>query len=146
MATVTIGCKLPNGIQLIVRKPRMGRVHGGGEGIIGSDIEGSVMLKGINQSLIEGAGVAYTDVDEAFWTRWKKEHASWFVPFTSGAIFEEKADDVASKIAATSEKKGEVSGYQGLHVNGKTGAIDDPRAQAGKVKMDDEAPSAAAFR
>ena len=146
MATVTVGCKLPNGIQLIVRKPRMGRVHGGIDGIIGSDIEGSVMLKGINQALIEGAGVAYTDVEEAFWTRWKKEHASWFTPYTSGAIFEESAGDVASKIAATAEKKGEVSGYQGLHVNGKTGAIDDARAQAHNVTMDPDAPSAAALR
>lgn len=146
MATVTVGCKLPNGIELIVRKPRMGRVHGGGEGIIGSDIEGSVRLKGTNQALIEGAGVAYTDVEESFWTRWKKEHASWFAPFTTGAIFEEKASDVASKIAATNEKAKEVSGYQGLHVNGKTGDIDDARAQSRGVKADLEAPSSAALR
>lgn len=146
MGTVTVGCKLPNGIELIVRKPRMGRVHGGGEGIIGSDIEGTVRLKGTNQALIEGAGVAYTDVEESFWTRWKKEHASWFAPFTTGAIFEEKAGDKASQIAATSEKKGEVSGYQGLRVNGKTGNIDDPRAQSRGVTMDPDAPSAAAMR
>lgn len=146
MATVTVGCKLPNGIQLIVRKPIMGRVHGGGEGIIGSDIEGKVFLKGTNQALIEGAGVAYTDVEETFWTRWKKEHASWFEPFKCGAIFEESAKDGADKLAATHEKRKEVSGLQGLHVDGKTGNIDDARAQAANVKADLESPSAAALR
>lgn len=80
--TVTICCKLPNGITLDTPLAP-GK---------------TVTLKGANRETIIGAGYGTTDVDADFWEVWKSTHTT-FQPLTSGAIFEAKSRDDAAAIA-----------------------------------------------
>lgn len=57
MAKVIVGCKLPNGLMIQVS-------------------DAAVKINGANSTTIVG-GYGLTEVDEAFWTQWKKEHADW---------------------------------------------------------------------
>jgi hypothetical protein len=67
-STVTIGCKLPNGIIL--------RIASGA----------SVTLNGATSSRIVGGYGLTPDVDKGFWEAWKKEYAT-FEPFKNDLIF-----------------------------------------------------------
>lgn len=81
-ATITIGCKLPNGITL--------------DTPVAPGV--SVTLKGANKELIINSGYGTTEVDAKFWEAWKSTHAG-FQPLTSGAIFEAKSQNDAAAIA-----------------------------------------------
>lgn len=60
--TVTVGCKLPNGLVC-----EMGK--------FGDEDYKSVTLNGANSAVVHG-GYGITDgVDESFWNAWKKKHA-----------------------------------------------------------------------
>jgi hypothetical protein len=87
--TVTIGCKLPNGIVLEL-PDKDGKIV-------------TVTLAGSNSSKVLGALHGETGVDADFWAGWKSANKD-FVPFKSGAIFEAKTPkDAAAKAKDTPE-------------------------------------------
>lgn len=85
MATILIGCRLPNG--LILRHPDP--AHKGK----------SVRLRGANEaqvkSVVIGQTFVTTPVDSDFWETWKKVYSD-FAPLKSGAIFEARSDNEAN--------------------------------------------------
>lgn len=145
MATVTIGCKLPNGIILHVRKEDQDKkiaTAANGQPIFEDNpIVDKVMLAGANREFLSGSGTGMTDVDEGFWSKWLKQHASWFPAFKAGHIFALPKSDAESKISASNEKR-DPTGLEGLTADMKTGEIKDARAQAGNVKADIETMAA----
>lgn len=142
MATVTIGCKLPNGVILHIRKDDQNKkiaTAANGQPIFEENpIVQQVMLAGANREFLSGTGTGMTDVDEGFWTRWLKQHASWFPAFKNGHIFALPKGDAESKISASHEKR-DATGLEALNADLKTGEIKDVRAQATNVKADLEA-------
>jgi hypothetical protein len=60
--TVTVGCKLPNGLIL-----EMGK--------FGDEDYKAVVLKGANSAVVHGGYGMTEGVDESFWAAWKKKHA-----------------------------------------------------------------------
>lgn len=93
-STVTIGCKLPNGIIL--------RVASGA----------SVTLNGANASRIVGGYGLTPDVDKGFWEAWKKEYAT-FEPLKNDLIF---VQDSASKAEGQAREQADVkSGLEPLN-------------------------------
>jgi hypothetical protein len=142
MATVTIGCKLPNGVILHIRKEDQNKKiapAANGQPIFEENpIVQQVMLAGANREFLSGTGTGMTDVDEGFWTRWLKQHASWFPAFKNGHIFALPKGDAESKISASHEKR-DATGLEALNADLKTGEIKDVRAQATNVKADLEA-------
>lgn len=92
--TVTIGCKLPNGIIL--------RVASGA----------SVTLNGANSSRVVGGYGLTTGVDKDFWEAWKSEYAS-FAPLKNELIF---AQDSANKAEGqANEQAGVKNGLEPLN-------------------------------
>lgn len=144
MPTVTIGCKLPNGIILHVRKDDQSKkiaTAANGQPIFEDNpIVQQVMLAGANREFISGTGTGMTDVEESFWNKWLKQHASWFPAFKNGHIFALPKQDAESKISASNETR-DPTGLEGLKADMSTGEIKDPRAQAGGVKADLETMS-----
>jgi hypothetical protein len=145
MATVTIGCKLPNGIILHVRKDDQSKkiaTAANGQPIFEENpIVQEVMLAGANREFLSGSGTGMTDVDEAFWNKWLKQHSSWFPAFKSGSIFALPKNDAESKMSASVEKR-DATGLEGLNADMKTGEIKDSRALGTNVKADLETMSA----
>ena len=142
MATVTVGCKLPNGIILHIRKAdedkKIATAANGQPIFEDNPIVKTVVLAGANREFLSGSGTGMTDVDEGFWTRWLKQHASWFPAFKAGSIFALPKQDAESKISASNEKR-DPTGLEGLNADMKTGEIKDRRAQATNVQADLEA-------
>lgn len=92
MSTVTVACKLPNGVIL--------------------DIPGapSVTLNGANHpEAIAGHGL--TEVDAEFWAAWTKLYPD-FQPLKKELIFAQGGE--RSAISKAKERKGEKSGLEGL--------------------------------
>jgi hypothetical protein len=84
--TVTIGCKLPNGIVLEIG-------------------EQQVEIDGLNKSVIIGATHVTTVVDADFWAAWKAKNAT-FSALKSGAIFEASNANEAAAIVKDTGKTG----------------------------------------
>lgn len=95
MATIVIGCKLPNGLHLDYAGKR-------------------VTLNGANSSSIIGGHGITTGVDKEFWEAWSKLHAD-FVPIQKGLIFAH--DKESSANAQAKEYSKNVSGFEGLDPN-----------------------------
>ena len=135
----------PNGIILQVRKDdqskKIATAVNGQPIFEDNPIVQQVTLAGANQEFLSGSGTGMTDVDEAFWEKWKKQHASWFPAFKNGHIFSLPKSDAESKISASNEKR-DPTGLEGLNADLKTGDIKDRRAQTNGVKADIEAMGA----
>lgn len=93
MATVTIGCKLPNGIHL--------------------DHEGKrVTLNGANSSRVIGGHGITERVDKAFWDAWLAIHKD-YEPVKRGLIFAQNSTRNAE--AEAKEKQDNPSGLEGIN-------------------------------
>lgn len=99
MATVTIGCRLPNGI------------------ILELDSGHKVALNGQNSAqarspiiLLTEEDCGYTEVDAEFFAAWKKQVGEDFAPLRSLAIFEAKNQRDAE--AVQREVKKEKTGHE----------------------------------
>lgn len=83
MATILIGCRLPNG--LILRHPDLAN-------------KAQVKLRGANEaqvkSVVVGETFVTTEVDADFWATWKKVYSD-YKPLQSGAIFEARNEPEA---------------------------------------------------
>lgn len=92
---VTVGCKLPNGLE----------IH------LGDNREKVVVLKGANSSdLIGGHGL--TEVDAEFWAAWLEQNTD-FAPLQAGLIF---ANESAAKARdEAKEKVDNASGFEGIN-------------------------------
>ena len=105
MSTVTIGCKLPNGIFM-------------------QQGESRVRINGWNNNTIQGLahGITY-DVPASLWEAWSKEHAESKL-VTGGLIF---AEESSSKVKAKAKDlKDQKSGHEQLpqiKVTDKAGAL-----------------------
>lgn len=83
--TITIGCKLPQGIVLKL-----------------DDYPETVTLKGRNADMKGGLGIrlldyGVTEVEEEFWEKWKSQYSN-FQPFKNKAIFEaDEAEELANE-------------------------------------------------
>ena len=87
--TVTVGCKLPNG--LILR-------------LTDAADESRVTLAGANSSRVIG-GYGMTEIDADFWAEWSKRHVE-FEAFKNGVIFGvPKASDAAKEAASNEDVK-----------------------------------------
>lgn len=89
MTTVTIGCKLPNGLHLDYKGVR-------------------VTLNGSNSSRIVG-GYGFTSVSKDFWDAWSAEYKG-FPPLEAGLIFAQN-NNLSANAAAT-EQAGIKSGFE----------------------------------
>lgn len=99
MATVTIGCRLPNGI------------------VMELDSGAQVTLKGQNSAqarspiiLLSEEDCGYTEVDADFWAAWKAQVTADFAPLRTMAIFEAKNQRDAE--ATHREVKKEKTGHE----------------------------------
>ncbi len=110
--TVSVGCKLPNGIILELGKK-------------GDENYRTVTLKGSNANVIEVAGgYGITQVDKSFMDAWTKKH-QWFAPLKSGAIFVEEKFDSAQ--ARGIEQSSLATGFERLDPNkAPSGITADP--------------------
>lgn len=110
MATVVIGCKLPNGLAL--------------------DLPGKarVIVAGTNSAALVGGHGITRDVDAAFWAEWKKVHKG-FQPLEDGLIF--AYNDEATTQAAAIERSEEKSGFEPIDPN-KPGAGLTPEPRVGE--------------
>lgn len=92
MTTVTVACKLPNGLVLDLpdRPP--------------------VVLKGANH-VDAVAGHGLTEVDSGFWEAWTKLYAD-FLPLKKEMIFAQNTE--RSAVAKAKERKDEKTGLEGL--------------------------------
>jgi len=107
MASITIGCRLPNG--LILELPGKPPVPLNGQN---SAQAGSPII------LLSESDCGFTEVNADFWAEWKKIYKG-FAPLESNAIFEAKNRADAKDIAK--ELKKEKTGHEPLPQ--KTGAI-----------------------
>jgi hypothetical protein len=139
MATVTVGCKLQNGIILQIRRDDQNKkiaTAANGQPIFDENpIVQQITLAGANREFISGSGTGMTDVPEEFMNKWLKQHASWFPAFKNGSIFVLPKSDAESKISASNEKR-DPTGLEGLNADFSTGDIKDARAQTTTVKAD----------
>lgn len=93
MSTVTIGCKLPNGIIMQEGKER-------------------VRINGWNNNTIHGIAHGITrEVPEALWDTWRKTHAESKL-VKEGFIFAEQSEKRAIDMAK--DKKDQKSGHEQL--------------------------------
>jgi len=102
MTTVTVACKLPNGLVLDL-----------------PDAKSPIVLKGANH-VDAIAGFGLTDVPIEFWEAWVKLYAD-FVPLKKELIF---AQTTAKNTAAKAkEHKGAKTGLEGLDPNNPGGKL-----------------------
>lgn len=92
MSTVTVGCKLPNGIHLDHQGKR-------------------VTIKGANSSVVIGGHGLTEGVDKEFWDGWLAEHQD-YEPVKQGLIFAQNTTRNAE--AEAKEKEGNLSGLEGV--------------------------------
>lgn len=118
MAKIIVCCKLPNGFVL-------------------SAAGQQVKIKGAHASIIRGvnglpAPGAYgtTEVDEALWQAWLKDHSN-FPPLVKNAIWVEKDEKSAKSKGREFEK--ETTGLEGLKQDGT-----DKRTPGGRVNAKTE--------
>lgn len=99
--TVTVGCKLPNGLLLELGKR-------------GDEKYRSVTLKGANSSAIVGGYGITEGVDKDFMDAWLKKH-QWLPAVRKGLVFVE--DSVANAQAHAVEFMNEKTGLERLNPN-----------------------------
>lgn len=109
--TVTVGCKIPNGLHLDHQGKR-------------------VTLNGSNSSSVIGGHGLTRGVDRDWFMSWLKEHMD-FAPVKKGLIFAH--EDANKTHAEAQEKKAEKTGLEGINTEDKS----DSRA-AGVETADDE--------
>lgn len=101
MATILIGCRLPNG--LVLRHPDPARK------------DKTITLRGANEaqvkSVVIGQTYVTTSVDADFWESWKKAYSD-YGPLKSGAIFEARSDNEAT--AKARELSKEKTGFEAM--------------------------------
>lgn len=128
MKTVTVACKIPNGLVIEHGKT----VMEDGKPKIGSDnrviVEGSkkVLINGANSDgAVAGCGMTH-NVDADWFNNWIETHAE-FEPVKAGAIFAlANPNDAAAK---AKEVKGEKAGFEPIDAN-------DQQFQAPGVKLE----------
>ncbi|HKJ95379.1 MAG TPA: hypothetical protein VKA32_07100 [Gammaproteobacteria bacterium] len=101
--TVTVGCKLPNGLHIDYQGKR-------------------VTLNGSHSNSIIGGHGLTQGVDRDWFNAWLKDYAE-FAPVKKGLIFAH--EDRPSVEAEAREKEGEKTGLEGINPEDKT----DPRMQ-----------------
>lgn len=99
MAQITIGCRLPNGIVLELATGHKVTLNGQNDAQKRSPV-----------ILLSEEDCGYTDVDAAFWEKWKAEVGAEFAPLASLAIFEAKSQRDAE--AVHREVKKEKTGHE----------------------------------
>lgn len=97
MAKIVIGCKLPNGLTLVLRNKE-------------KETEDRVTLLGLNSSKIIGANYITTEVDADFWAQWKASVGANYAPLKSNAIFEARNETEA--LAKAKEFRKEKTGFE----------------------------------
>lgn len=95
MATVTIGCRLPSGLEIQVGETKV---------VLAGQNQRYKEL-GIDIVLLKDSDYGTTEVDQAFWEAWKKIVTDKFGPLESGAIFEAKNTNEAKAKAADLKSK-----------------------------------------
>lgn len=95
--TIIIGCRLPNGLTLILRDTK------------GQEVK-RVSINGMNKSLIKGVTYTTTVVDAEFWAAWKAAHSD-YAPLKNGALFDAATDDQA-KFKGVKEYGKEKTGFE----------------------------------
>lgn len=149
MAKITIGCKLPSGIVLQLRR---GDGKGKNDGYLRADRHGQTVvtgaewdetkeatqvLNGTNASRVIG-GYGFTEVDAGFWERWKAQHASWFKPYTSGAIFEAGETSIhdVDTLQAKVDDRETPAGFDPLPAGQNGNQIDPEKAGTRRIHSD----------
>ena len=98
MSTVTVGCKLPNGVIMEM-------------GTLGTPEYRRVTLKGANSATVVGGYGLTEHVDEALFDAWVKKN-SWLEFIKQGLVFKQaRADDARAQAADTAEMR---SGFERL--------------------------------
>lgn len=103
MATVTIGCRLPNGLVLDIGKPGVPDV------VIAGQKQGQARSKIVT---LDSTDYGVTEVEASFWEEFKKRVGPDFAPIKSGAIFEAKNEKEVKAIVK--EKKNDKTGHEPL--------------------------------
>jgi hypothetical protein len=101
MATVTVGCRLPNGLVLQVGEQKV-EIAGQNSGMGGA-------------LYLTPAMCGYTDVDESFWAAWLKDHADQEY-VKNGAVFAESNQSRAK--AKQKDLKDTKTGLEGVDQEG----------------------------
>jgi hypothetical protein len=91
--TVMVGCKLPNGLHLQLRK-KIADAPAGGIGTVFQPVGDRVTLNGRNSSKVIG-GYGLTEVDADFMAEWMKQNEG-FAPVVKNMIFIQPTPDRAS--------------------------------------------------
>ena len=115
MAKIIVCCKLPSGFILAAGDQQV-KINGANAGLI----------RGTNNLPIKGS-YGKTEVDEALWQAWLKDHKN-FPPLVKNAIWVEK--DEKSADAKGKELAKEATGLEGLAQDGN-----DKRLPKGKNKV-----------
>jgi hypothetical protein len=109
MNTVTVACKLPNGLQAMCINAAGERVTVTFNGSrLPLDEDGNVIPKHV----LAGRGneaFGLTQVDADFWAQWAKENAT-YIPFAKGMIF--SMADEASAVSCAKEMAGVRTGLE----------------------------------
>lgn len=93
--TVSVGCRLPNGVVLELGDKK-------------------VTLNGLNKVVIIGVDHGITEVDGDFWAAWSELNKD-FTPFKNGAIF--SAGDAKSTSALAEDLQGVKTGLEPIDPN-----------------------------
>lgn len=102
MATVTIGCRLPNGLEIQVGDKK---VELAGQNQRYKEL-------GIEIILLKDDDYGTTEVDASFWDAWKAQVTDKFGPLESGAIFEAKNTNEAKAKAV--DLKAKKTGHEAM--------------------------------
>lgn len=103
MATVTVGCKMPNGLILEMGEKR-------------------VVLNGANSSGIIGGHGLTEGVDKEFWDAWSAKHAT-LDPVKKGFVFAH--EKTANTVAEAKEKAAEKTGLEPLDPKDKPAGLSE---------------------
>ena len=96
MAVVTVGCRLPSGLEIQVGDKKIE--------LAGQNQRYKEL--GIEIILLKDEDYGTTEVDASFWEAWKQIVGQDFVPLKSGAIFESKnATEAKAQAKDLKEKK-----------------------------------------
>lgn len=96
MANITIGCRLPSGLEIQVGEKKIE--------LAGQNQRYKEL--GIEIILLKDEDYGTTEVDASFWEAWKQIVGQDFAPLKSGAIFESKnATEAKAQAKDLKEKK-----------------------------------------
>lgn len=96
MAVVTVGCRLPSGLEIQVGEKKIE--------LAGQNQRYKEL--GIEIILLKDEDYGTTEVDASFWEAWKQIVGQDFAPLKSGAIFESKnATEAKAQAKDLKEKK-----------------------------------------